>query len=314
MHKRRLGNSALEVSVVGLGGNNFGGRIDFDASQRVVHKAIELGVNLIDTADSYGNRGGSEEWLGRILGDKRKQIVLATKFGMPMDDAGKLRGASRRYVMQAAEASLQRLKTDWIDLYQLHRPDLETPIEETLRALDDLVRAGKVRCIGCSNLSASQLAEAQAASRRHGLAAFVSAQDEYSVLVRGIERELIPAAKAHGMGVLPYFPLASGLLSGKFRRGAPLPQGSRLALNPRHSGEFLNERNWRMVEALSAFAERRGHTMLELAFSWLLREPVVASVIAGATTPEQIEHNVRAAGWSLSAEDLAEIDRITRQP
>ena len=313
MQKRRLGNSTLEVSVVGLGGNNFGGRIDFTASQRVVHTAIELGVNLIDTADSYGNRGGSEEWLGRILGEKRKQIVLATKFGMPMDDTGKLRGAARGYVMQAAEASLRRLRTDWIDLYQLHRPDPETPIEETLRALDDLARAGKVRFIGCSNLSAQQIGEAQAVSRRCGLAAFVSAQDEYSLLVRDIERELIPAAKLHGMGVLPYFPLASGLLTGKYRRNAPLPQGSRLAKNSRHAGEFINERNWRTVEALSAFAERRGHTMLELAFSWLLREPVVASVIAGATAPEQIEQNVRAPGWTLSAADLAEIDRITLQ-
>jgi aryl-alcohol dehydrogenase-like predicted oxidoreductase len=310
MQKRRLGNSTLEVSIVGLGGNNFGGRIDFDASQRVVHKAIELGVNLIDTADSYGNRGGSEEWLGRILGEKRKQIVLATKFGMPMDETGKLRGAARGYVTQAVEASLKRLSTDWIDLYQLHRPDSEIPIEETLRALDDLVHVGKVRFIGCSNLSAQQIGEAQAVSRRHGLAAFVSMQDEYSLLVRDIERELIPVAKVHGMGVLPYFPLASGLLTGKYRRNAPLPQGSRLTKNPRHAGEFINERNWRMVEALSAFAERRGHTMLELAFSWLLREPVIASVIAGATAPEQIEQNVRAAGWTLSTAELAEIDQI----
>jgi aryl-alcohol dehydrogenase-like predicted oxidoreductase len=313
MQTRRLGNSALEVSAVGLGGNNFGGRIDFDASQRVVNKAIELGVNLIDTADSYGNRGASEEWLGKILGEKRKRIVLATKFGLPMDDAGKLRGASRGYVMNAAEASLKRLKTDWIDLYQLHRPDPETPIEETLRALDDLIRAGKVRFIGCSNLSAKQVTEAQVAARRHGLSSFVSCQDEYSLLVRDIERELIPTAKAHGMGVLPYFPLASGLLSGKYRRNAPLPHGSRLAKNPRHAEEFINERNWRIVEELAAFAARRGHTMLELALGWLLRDGVVASVIAGATTPEQVEQNVRAAGWTLSAEDLAEIDRITLQ-
>jgi aryl-alcohol dehydrogenase-like predicted oxidoreductase len=313
MQKRRLGKSALEVSVVGLGGNNFGGRIDFDATTRVVHRAIELGVNLIDTADSYGNRGGSEEELGRILGEKRKRIVLATKFGMPMDDEGKLRGASGRYVMQAVEASLKRLNTEWIDLYQLHRPDPQTPIEETLRALDDLIRQGKVRCIGCSNLSAKQLDEAQAAAHRHGLSAFVSAQDEYSLLVRDIERELIPALKAHGMGLLPYFPLASGLLSGKYRRRVPLPQGSRLAKNARHAEEFISDRNWRLVEELAAFAERRGHTMLELAFGLLLREPVVASVIAGATTPEQIEQNVRATGWTLSAEDLAEIDRITLQ-
>jgi aryl-alcohol dehydrogenase-like predicted oxidoreductase len=311
MQKRRLGSSALEVSVVGLGGNNFGGRIDFAASQRVVHKAIELGVNLIDTADAYGNRGGSEEWLGRILGENRKRIVLATKFGLPMDERGKLQGASRRYIMQAAEASLKRLRTDCIDLYQLHRPDPHTPIEETLRALDDLVRAGKVRFIGCSNLSPQQLADAQATSRRHALPAFVSCQDEYSLLVRDIERELIPAAKAHGMGVLPYFPLASGLLTGKYRRGAPLPQGARLARNSYHAGQFINERNWRMIEELAAFAARRGRSMLDLAVSWLLREPAVASVIAGATSAEQIEQNVAAVGWTLTAEDLAEIDRIT---
>src|SRR5262252_3509105 len=286
MKKRKLGGSALEVSVVGLGGNNFGGRIDFAASRRVVGKAIELGINLIDTADSYGDKGGSEERLGRILGEKRKAIVLASKFGMPMDGVGKLKGASRRYIMHAVEASLKRLRTDWIDLYQLHRPDPQTPIEETLRALDEL-------------------------ARQHGLAAFVSCQDEYSLLVREVERELIPTAKALGLGILPYFPLASGLLTGKYKHGAALPPGSRLAKNPRHAQEFITERNWRIVGELETFAARRGHTMLELAFSWLLREGVVASVIAGATTPEQVEQNVRAAGWTLSGEDLAEIDRIT---
>ena len=309
MDKRRLGSSALEVSVVGLGSNNFGGRIDFEATSRVVHRAIEIGINLIDTADSYGNKGGSEEWLGQVLGEKRKQIVLATKFGLPMD--GELVGASRRYVMQAVEASLKRLRTDWIDLYQLHRPDPQTPIEETLRALDDLVRQGKVRFIGCSNLSAQQVAEAQATARRHGLAQLVSCQDEYSLLVRDVERELVPTAKRLGLGLLPYFPLASGLLTGKYKRGAALPPGSRLSKNARHAQRFANERNWRIVGELEAFAARRGHTLLELAFSWLLRDEVVASVIAGATSPQQVEQNVRAAGWKLSAEDLAEIDRIT---
>src|SRR5215471_5887714 len=311
MQKRKLGTSTLEVSVVGLGGNNFGGRIDFGASQRVVHAAIDRGINLIDTADSYGNRGGSEEELGRILGDKRKSIVLASKFGLPMDDAGKLKGASRRYVMQAIEASLRRLRTDWLDLYQLHRPDPQTPIEETLRALDDLVRQGKVRFIGCSNLSAQQLVEAQDTARRHGLTAFVSCQDEYSLLVRDVERELLPTAKRLGMGLLPYFPLASGLLTGKYKRGAPLLPGSRLSKNARHAQRFASERNWRIVGELEAFAARRGHTLLELAFSWLLRDGVVASVIAGATSTQQVEQNVHAAGWRLSAQDLAEIDRIT---
>jgi aryl-alcohol dehydrogenase-like predicted oxidoreductase len=311
MQKRRLGHSALEVSIVGLGGNNFGGRIDFAATRRVVDTAMARGINLIDTADAYGNRGGSEEELGRILGEKRKTIVLASKFGLPMDAAGKLKGASRRYIMQAVEASLKRLRTDWIDLYQLHRPDPQTPIEETLRALDDLVRAGKVRFIGCSNLSPPQLAEAQDIAKRHGLAQFVSCQDEYSLLARGIEQALIPAAKAHDMGLLPYFPLAGGLLTGKYRRGAPLPEGSRFAKNPRRADEFMSERNWRIVAALEAFVTARGRTLLELAFSWLLRDPVVTSVIAGATSPEQVEHNIGAAGWTLSAEELAEIDRIT---
>jgi aryl-alcohol dehydrogenase-like predicted oxidoreductase len=309
--KRRLGSSTLEVSVVGLGGNNFGGRIDFAATGRVVHKAIDLGINLIDTADSYGNKGGSEEWLGRILGAKRKDIVLATKFGLPMDEAGELKGASRRYIMRAVEASLKRLNTDWIDLYQLHRPDPQTPIEETLRALDDLLRAGKVRWIGCSNLAGRELVEAQTTARRHGLAGFASCQDEYSLLVRDVERELAPTAKSRGMGLLPYFPLASGLLTGKYERAAALPTGSRLAKNPRHAQRFASERNWHVVGELAAFAARHGHTLLELAFSWLLRDSVVASVIAGATTEQQVEQNARAAGWILSAEDLAEIDRIT---
>jgi aryl-alcohol dehydrogenase-like predicted oxidoreductase len=293
--KRRLGSSTLEVSVVGLGGNNFGGRIDFAASSRVVHKAIDLGINLIDTADSYGNRGGSEEDLGRILGPKRQQVVLATKFGLPMDDKGELKSASRSYVMRAVEASLKRLNTDWIDLYQLHRPDPHTPIEETLRALDDLVRLGKVRFIGCSNLSGQQIVEAQEVARQHGLAAFVSCQDEYSLLVRDVERELKPTAEALGLSILPYFPLASGMLTGKYKRGATLPLGSRLSKNARHAQRFASERNWRVVGALEAFAERRGHTLLELAFSWLLRGGVVASVIAGATTAQQVEQNVRAA-------------------
>jgi aryl-alcohol dehydrogenase-like predicted oxidoreductase len=311
MQQRKLGTSTLEVSVVGLGGNNFGGRIDFAASQRVVHAAIDRGINLIDTADSYGNKGGSEEELGRILGDKRKQIVLASKFGLQMDDAGKLKGASRRYIMQAVEASLTRLRTDWLDLYQLHRPDPQTPIEETLRALDDLVRQGKVRFVGCSNLSAQQLIEAQDTSERLKLAAFVSCQDEYSLLVRDIEKELLPAAKARGMSILPYFPLASGLLTGKYKRGAPLPPGSRLAKIPRHADDFMTERNWRIVGELEAFVTQRGRSMLELAFSWLLSDAAVASVIAGATSPEQIGQNIHAAGWTLSADELAEIDRIT---
>ena len=315
MELRNLGRSGLRVSLVGLGCNNFGGRIDMAATRATVDKAIESGITLFDTADTYGNRGGnkgdSERALGDVLGERRKQIVLATKFCMPMDEAKGLRGASRRYIMSAIEASLKRLRTDWIDLYQLHRPDPDTPIEETLRALDDLVRAGKVRHIGCSNLPAAEMIEAHALVQRRDLTAFITCQDEYSLLARAIERDVIPAAKAQGMSVLPYFPLASGLLTGKYKHGAPPPPGTRLAKLPQHASDFMTERNWRIVGALEAFVACRGRSMLELAFSWLLREPAVASVIAGATSPAQLEQNIRAAGWTLSAAELAEIDRIT---
>ena len=311
MQKRRLGNAGPEVSLVGLGTNNFGGRIDLAASRLVVDKALDLGVTLIDTADIYGNKGGSEKCLGEILGPRRKNVVLATKFGLPMDSAGKLRGASRRYIMQAAEASLRRLKTDWIDLYQLHRPDAQTPIEETLRALDDLKQAGKIRFIGCSNLSATQLEQALGVSERAQLVSFICCQDEYSLLERDLERSLLGAMRKHGLALLPYFPLASGLLTGKYKHGAPLPAGSRLANSPPRGGGVLNDRNWRIVEKLSGFAARRGHTLLELAMSWLAGQQFIPSIIAGATTPEQVEQNIAAVNWTLSTEDLAEIDRIT---
>ena len=311
MQKRKLGNAGPEVSLVGLGCNNFGGRIDLEASRRVIDKALDLGITLIDTADTYGNRGGSEEILGKILGARRKDIVLATKFGLPMDDAGKLRGASRRYITQAIEASLRRLRTDWIDLYQLHRPDPQTPIEETLRTLDELVKAGKVRFIGCSNLSAVQLEEAQAVAQRLGLASFVCCQDEYSLLERDPEKDLVPVMRRDGLGLLPYFPLASGLLTGKYKSGAPLPPGTRLANSSRHAAGLLTTRNWRIVEALGSLATQRGHTLLELAMSWLASRPYISSIIAGATRPEQVEQNAAAVGWNLSAADLAEIDRIT---
>lgn len=311
MQKRKLGSSGLEVSLVGLGANNFGGRIDLDASRLVVDRALELGVTLIDTADIYGNKGGSEECLGQILGPRRKDVVLATKFGLPMDAAGKLCGASRRYIVQAAEASLRRLKTDWIDLYQLHRPDGHTPIEETLRALDGLVKQGKVRFIGCSNLSAAHLQEAQSVARQNRLASFICCQDEYSLLARDLENDLLPVMGKHRLSLLPYFPLASGLLTGKYRQGAPLPAGSRLANSPPRAGGVLNARNWRLVEALSAFAEARGRTLLEVAMSWLATRPYVASIIAGATKPEQVKQNVTAVEWKPSAGDLAEIARIT---
>ena len=311
MEIRNLGRSGLRVSAIGLGCNNFGGRIDLEATRKVIHKAIDLGITLFDTADVYGNRGGSETLMGQVLGDRRKDIVLATKYGMAMSDDGVKKGGSRRYVMAAVEDSLRRLKTDWIDLYQLHAADPLTPVEETLRALDDLVRAGKVRYFGVSNMPAWQVVEAQWTSRECSLNAFISCQDELSLVMRGIDRDIMPMAQNYGMGVLPYFPLASGLLTGKYRQGAPLPAGSRLSKNTRHAAEFISERNWRIVGALEAFAQQRGRSLLELAFSWLLHDPVVASVIAGATSPAQVEQNIAAAGWTLLPEDLQEIDRIT---
>lgn len=310
MKKRRLGTSGPEVSLVGLGTNNFGGRIGRDAARLVVHKALDLGVTLIDTADVYGNKGGSETILGEALGARRKGVVLATKFGLPMDD-GARGGASRRYIMQAAEASLRRLKTDWIDLYQLHRPDPKTPIEETLRALDDLVKSGKVRFIGCSNLSAPQLEEAQSGAARRGLSSFVTCQDEYNLLDRGIEKDRIAVMDRYGLGLLPYFPLASGLLSGKYRRGSPMPAGSRLSYSAHHADGLLSAHNWNTVEKLGAYAAQRGRSLLELAMSWLASRPFISSIIAGATTAGQVEQNVAAIGWAVSVAELAEIDRIT---
>ncbi len=310
MEFRTLGTSSLRVSLAGIGCNNFGMWIDKEQSRVVIHKALDLGITLFDTADAYGKRGGSETIMGEILGARRKDIVLATKFGLPMDEAGKLKGASRAYVMSAVEASLKRLKTDWIDLYQLHRPDPDTPIEETLRALDDLVRAGKVRAIGCSNLSAEQIDEAQAASKSRGLAHFVSAQDEYSLVVRGVETSVIPAAKKHGMGFLPFFPLASGLLTGKYKRGEK-PVGTRLEGRQDMRERFLSDRNFTIVEQLEQFAKSKNRSMLELAFSWLAARPQVSSVIAGATKPEQLEQNVKALNWKLTPDEIAEIDRIS---
>lgn len=309
MEQRNLGRSGLRVSLVGLGCNNFGARVDQAGTRAVVHKALDAGITLFDTADVYGERR-SEGFLAEALGDRRKDIVLATKFGMPMDPEGRLKGGSRRYIMTAVEASLTRLKTDWIDLYQYHRPDPLTPLEETLRALEDLVRQGKVRYLGCSNLPAWQVVEAQWLARSGGLSGFVSCQDEYSLLARGPERDLLPAMQAHGLGLLPYYPLASGLLTGKHRRDGSTFAGTRLATTQVFKDLFVRDANWTKVEALRGFADERGHTLLELAMSWLAARPTVSSIIAGATRPEQIEANVKATGWTLTPEDLAAIDKL----
>lgn len=312
MKQRALGQSGLLVSEVGLGCNNFGGMIpgmDLDRARAVIDAAIDSGITFFDTADSYGTDGGSETVLGAVLGHRRKDIVLATKFASPMNrDRSSRYDGSRRYIMQAVEASLTRLKTDHIDLYQYHFPDPDTPREETLRALDDLVRQGKVRYIGCSNLPAWHLVDAAWISDVKGLPAFLSTQAEYNLLARDAERALFPALEHLGMSLLPYFPLASGILSGKYRKGMDLPTGTRLDL-PYFKGGLTEERLDR-IEQLIAFAETRGHTLLELAFSWLLAQPLVASVIAGATRPEQVRANAAAPDWTLSADDLAEIDAL----
>ncbi len=310
MEHRNLGPSGLRVSVVGLGCNNFGARIDDAAAKMVIHKALDVGITLFDTADIYGNAGGSETTMGGILGDRRKDIVLATKFGMPMDPSGRMAGASRRYIMSAVEASLRRLKTDWIDLYQIHQPDAATPIDETMRALDDLVTAGKVRYIGCSNLAAWQVVDANWSAEKNGRAHFISAQDEYSLVVRRNEAELLPALRAKGIGLLPYFPLANGLLTGKYKRNAVMPAGARMTVNQARAEQVLTEANWHIVERLGEFAAVRGHSLLQLAFSWLAAKSPVASVIAGATTADQVEANAKAASWVLTTEDIAAIDGI----
>ena len=308
MDTKPLGRSGLRVSVVGLGCNNFGQRCDQAQTRAVVAKALDLGVTLFDTADVYGGGGVSEEYLGKALESRRGEVVLATKFGMPMGEGPLRRGGSRRWMMQAAENSLRRLGTDYIDLYQIHFPDAGTPIEETLRALDDLVRQGKVRYVGCSNFAGWQVVEAAWTARTAGLAQFVSAQNFYNLLERNVERELVPACNAHGLGVLPYFPLASGLLTGKYQRGAAAPEGTRLSA-PRFKGA-LSDKNFDTVEKLSAFAADAGHSLLELAIGWLASQPHVPSVIAGATKPEQVEANVRAASWKLSAAELAKVNEV----
>jgi aryl-alcohol dehydrogenase-like predicted oxidoreductase len=312
MEIRNLGGSGLRVSAVGLGCNNFGQRIDLEASRKVIHKALDLGITLFDTADIYSNMGGSENVLGAVLGDRRKDIVLATKYSKPMAEDGTRQGASRRYIIEAVEASLKRLKSDYIDLYQQHDYDPLTPIEESLRALDDLVRAGKVRYIGNSNFPAWRVVEAEYVARAMNVSRFVSCQDEYSLVVRDIEKDLLPAAQEYRLGLLPFFPLASGLLTGKYRKGEAAPGDTRFGKVPRLRDRYVTPRNEEIVEKLQAFAQARGHSMLELAFSWLAARPQVASVIAGATRVEQVEQNVKAIAWNLSAEEMKEIDRITK--
>ncbi len=313
MEYRNLGRSGLQVSVVGLGCNNFGMRCDFDQSKEVVHKALDQGISLFDTADVYGGQGKSEEFLGKILKGHREEVVIATKWGMKMGEGPHKSGGSRKYIVSAVEASLRRLDTDYIDLYQLHRPDPQTPIEETLRALDDLVRSGKVRYIGHSNFAGWQAAEAHFVAKQANLTPFISAQNEYSLLERRIEAELVPACNAYGLSVLPFFPLASGFLTGKYRQGQDLPAGTRLANAGPMAARVLTEKNYEVLGKLEAFAEQRGKSMVDLAIGWLASLSHVGSVIAGATKPEQVEQNVAAGAWRLTADELAEVDAISKR-
>ncbi|MEP6984870.1 MAG: aldo/keto reductase [Chloroflexota bacterium] len=302
METRAIGS--LQVTVVGIGCNNFGRRIDDAASIAVVNAALDSGINFFDTADVYGGTR-SEELLGEALGARRKEAIIATKFGIPLDDHRK--GASPAYVRQAADASLQRMKTDYIDLYQLHRPDPETPIADTLGALNELVQAGKVREIGCSNFSVAQLQEAEAAVKA-GAARFVSVQNEYSLFQREPEADVLPECARAGLGFLPYFPLANGLLTGKYRIGQPVPEGTRL--QNAQKAEALSDENLNKVEALIKYAEAKGHTLLELAFSWLATNPVIPSVIAGATSPKQVQSNAKAVNWRMTETERADIEAI----
>ena len=311
MEYRKLGSSGLQVSVVGLGTHNFGGRIDEAQSVAVVRQALDEGINFIDTANIYG-RGVSEERIGVALKGVREEVLIATKVSGAMGDGPNSKGNSRHHIMEQVDASLRRLQTDYIDLYQMHFADPSTPIEETLRALDDLVHQGKVRYIGCSNFSAWQTCEAIWTSRSLNLIPFVSVQPEYSLLSRGVEKELIPFCKEYNLGVLPYFPLASGFLTGKYRRGEPVPDGTRLASNSRAQERTLTDANFEMLERLENFAEERGHPMVELAIAWLLGNPAVSSVIAGATKTDQVIANAKASGWQLVESDMEEVASILK--
>ena len=299
MRTRSLGAEGPEVSVVGLGTNNFGGRIDFAASKAVLDEAIEQGITLLDTADIY-SQGTSEEFIGRALEGRRDAVLVATKFGKPMNDNPSERRGSRDYIRWAVEGSLRRLRSEYIDVYQMHEPDPNTPIDETLGALDELVREGKVRWIGSSNFSAAQIEEADELARGRGWARFVSAQNEYSLVVREAEDDVLPACDALGIGMLPYFPLASGLLTGKHPVGR-VPTEGRLA------GRDIPAERWAKVEALQRYADERGVTLLDVAIGGLLAMPAITSVIAGATKPEQVRANAKAGSWEPKQNDIAEL-------
>jgi aryl-alcohol dehydrogenase-like predicted oxidoreductase len=305
MRVRRLGHDGPEVSVVGLGCNNFGGRIDLDATRAVVDAALDAGITLFDTADIYGNGGGSERLLGEVLQGRRDRVLLATKFGGDMGDGTKERGAPT-YIRKAIDASLGRLRTDYVDLYQYHFFDGVTPFEETSDALDELVRDGKVRYVGTSNLEARQVEEVDTITRNRGLTRPVSAQNEYSLLRREAEDELLPTCERLGIGVLPYFPLGSGLLTGKYKRNEPRPEGTRLS----GRDEVFTDEKFDRIEALERYADERGVTLLDVAIGGLAAQPAITSVIAGATKAEQVRANAKAGDWEPSADDLGALNEL----
>ena len=310
MEFRKIGQSDLEVSLIGLGCNNFSSRIDFETSKLVINKALELGINFFDTADVYGNKGGSEEFIGDILGNDRKQIILATKFGMPMDKDGEMSGASAKYILKAIESSLKRLKTDWIDLYQVHRPDLNTDPEETMRALENLISEGKVRYIGCSNYSSQQLILSQNIFKDEFDKMFISSQDEYSLLVRDIEENLVTEIENHKMSLLPYFPLASGFLTGKYKKDKYFPENSRFLAWPQLVDKYMSDENWIKIKSLENFCDKYNLKLLDISFRWLASKKYVSSIIAGATSAQQVEQNVNSLKCNLSENQLKEINRI----
>jgi aryl-alcohol dehydrogenase-like predicted oxidoreductase len=311
MEQRAVGQSGLSASLLGLGCNNFGTRLDIAATKRVVFRALDIGVNFFDTADVYGF-GNSESQLGEILGDLRKDVVIATKFGMAMDKDRGMPRASRRYIVSAVEASLKRLKTDWIDFYQMHQPDPVTPIDETMAALDNLIKQGKILYIGCSNLPAWQVVEANCTATSRGHATFLACQEEYSLLIRKFEQEMLPVIKKYGMSLLPYRPIAGGFLSGKYRRNQRPPEGARLAASAmkRFAEKFLTDQNWDRLDRLETLAKERGRSLLDVAFGWLAAKPFIPSIIAGASTPEQVDANFKAVSCALTHDEIAQIDTM----
>ncbi len=314
MEYRNLGASGLKVSIVGIGCNNFGRRCDEAVTADVVNSALEVGINFFDTADVYGPNGLSEEYLGKALqGKDRSQVIIATKYGSPMGEGDLMRGGSRRYIINAVEDSLRRLGTDYIDLYQQHVPDADSPIEETLGALDALIQDGKIRYIGNSNFSGWQIADADWTARHRGLNRFVTAQNLYSLLDRRLEREVVPACKEFGLGILPYFPLASGMLTGKYSRGNEPPAGTRMAMWGDRARAAMSEAAFDVIEKLILFAQEREHTLLELAMSWLASMPHISSVIAGATSIDQVKQNAEAASWRLTDEEMWQVAEISKR-